>query len=85
MLVLFKLPIKLNKKLTTVLSASRGVSRLLDIILNKNLNKNNMRPLKVSIEGNIESGKSSLLNYFKQFQFIKTYDEPLEKWRNLQG
>lgn len=69
----------------SALSTTRGVSRLFDIILDRNLVKKDMRSLKVSIEGNIGSGKSSLLNYFKQFQFIKTYDEPLDKWRDLQG
>lgn len=43
------------------------------------------RPLRVSVEGNIGSGKSTLMNYFKQFSFIQTHSEPLDKWRDVQG
>lgn len=43
------------------------------------------KPFKISVEGNIGSGKSTFLNYFKQFSFVQTYDEPLDKWRNLHG
>ena len=43
------------------------------------------KPVKISVEGNIGSGKSTFLNYFKQFSFVETYYEPLEKWRDVQG
>ncbi|KAK6644736.1 hypothetical protein RUM43_001005 [Polyplax serrata] len=43
------------------------------------------RPIKISVEGNIGSGKSTFLNYFKQFSFVETYTEPLDKWRDVQG
>lgn len=48
-------------------------------------NKTMIRPLKISIEGNIGSGKSTFLNYFKQYPFVETYGEPLALWRNVQG
>ena len=38
------------------------------------------RPFVVSIEGNIGSGKSTMINYFKNFQDIQIHPEPVEKW-----
>lgn len=43
------------------------------------------RPFKVSIEGNIGSGKSTLIRYFSKFPGIETYPEPVDLWRNLKG
>ena len=34
----------------------------------------------VAIEGNIGSGKSTMINYFKQFNDVQVHAEPLEKW-----
>lgn len=51
-----------------------------------NCKENSMvRPFRVSVEGNIGSGKTTLINYFKQFSNIQTYGEPLDKWRNVDG
>ena len=38
------------------------------------------RPFVVSIEGNIGSGKSTMINYFKNFKDIQIHPEPVEKW-----
>ncbi|KAF5270185.1 hypothetical protein FQR65_LT05665 [Abscondita terminalis] len=43
------------------------------------------RPFRVSIEGNIGAGKSTLIKYFSSFSGIETYPEPIEWWRNLDG
>ncbi|KAK4873585.1 hypothetical protein RN001_012945 [Aquatica leii] len=43
------------------------------------------RPFRVSIEGNIGAGKSTLIKYFSNFAGIETYPEPIEWWRNLDG
>ncbi|XP_057669613.1 deoxynucleoside kinase-like isoform X1 [Diorhabda carinulata] len=43
------------------------------------------RPFRVSIEGNIGAGKSTLIKYFQNMPGIETYLEPLEWWRNLNG
>ena len=41
---------------------------------------NQKRPFVVSIEGNIGSGKSTMINYFKNFEDIQIHPEPVEKW-----
>ncbi|CAG9865265.1 unnamed protein product [Phyllotreta striolata] len=43
------------------------------------------RPFRVSVEGNIGAGKSTLIKYFQQTPGIDTYLEPLEWWRNVNG
>uniref|UniRef100_A0A1B6HCD5 Deoxynucleoside kinase domain-containing protein n=1 Tax=Homalodisca liturata TaxID=320908 RepID=A0A1B6HCD5_9HEMI len=43
------------------------------------------RPLRVSIEGNVGCGKSTLINYFKNFPEVDSRPEPLDDWRNVQG
>ncbi|XP_018572038.1 deoxynucleoside kinase-like isoform X2 [Anoplophora glabripennis] len=43
------------------------------------------RPFRVSIEGNIGAGKSTLIKYFSSMPGIETFAEPIEWWRNLQG
>lgn len=47
--------------------------------------KNEDRPFRVSIEGNIGAGKSTCIEYFKKVPQIETHAEPLEWWRNLNG
>ena len=42
-------------------------------------------PFHVSIEGNIGSGKSSVLAFFKKFEEFECNPEPVQKWRNFQG
>ncbi|EFA08299.2 Deoxynucleoside kinase-like Protein [Tribolium castaneum] len=43
------------------------------------------RPFRVSIEGNIGAGKSTLIDYFSRISGIETYGEPIETWRNVNG
>ena len=43
------------------------------------------RPFVVAVEGNIGSGKSTMINYFKNFNDIQIHPEPIEKWQNLNG
>lgn len=69
------------------LSCSRAIFRLSKMDVNsfeieKVVTK---RPFRVSIEGNIASGKSTLINYFKKFAFVEAHSEPLGKWRDVQG
>ncbi|XP_077291370.1 thymidine kinase 2, mitochondrial-like [Arctopsyche grandis] len=53
------------------------------LLQNKMLPKN--RPFRVSVEGNIGSGKSTCLNFFKQWDKVEIHPEPIDKWRNLNG
>ena len=39
----------------------------------------------VCVEGNIASGKSTLLEYFSSNVNIQTLPEPVDKWRNING
>ena len=54
------------------------------VVLAKDQNKtsvrNTKRPFVVSVEGNIGSGKSTMINYFKNFNDIQIHPEPIEKW-----
>lgn len=43
------------------------------------------QPFTVFVEGNVGSGKSTFLNYFKKYEDFHVLDEPIEKWKNLQG
>ncbi|XP_014670367.1 PREDICTED: thymidine kinase 2, mitochondrial-like [Priapulus caudatus] len=43
------------------------------------------RTFKVSVEGNIASGKSTFLDYFNLSPDVEVRTEPVEKWRNLHG
>ncbi|XP_018897256.2 deoxynucleoside kinase isoform X2 [Bemisia tabaci] len=43
------------------------------------------RPFKVSIEGNVGCGKSTLIDYFKQFPEVDACPEPVAEWRNFHG
>ena len=39
------------------------------------------RPVVISIEGNIGSGKTTVINYLKQFDNVQAHAEPVEKWQ----
>ena len=41
------------------------------------------RPFVVSIEGNIGSGKSTMLKYFEKFQDVELVPEPVAEWCNV--
>jgi len=43
------------------------------------------KPFVVAIEGNIGSGKSTMINYFKDFKDIQIHPEPVEKWQDCHG
>lgn len=43
------------------------------------------RPLRVSVEGNIASGKSTFLAYCAQCIDIEVIPEPVDEWQNLSG
>ncbi|XP_031639136.1 deoxynucleoside kinase-like, partial [Contarinia nasturtii] len=43
------------------------------------------RPFTVLIEGNIGVGKSTFLQYFKQYETVEVIPEPVDAWQNLNG
>lgn len=43
------------------------------------------RPFTVCIEGNIGSGKTTFLKYFKKYENTMVVPEPVELWRNVCG
>jgi len=43
------------------------------------------RPFTVIVEGNIGSGKTTFLNHFAKFKDVEVLQEPVNKWRNVQG
>lgn len=43
------------------------------------------RPFTVAVEGNIGSGKTTFLEYFKKYQNVCVLSEPVEMWRNCNG
>lgn len=44
-----------------------------------------IQPFTVFVEGNVGSGKSTFLNFFRKFDDFHVLAEPIEKWKNLQG
>jgi len=59
-----------------------GISPLKELT---NVTTPSNRPFRVSVEGNIGAGKSTLIKYFSNFKEIETYPEPIEWWRNVHG
>ncbi|XP_033754680.1 thymidine kinase 2, mitochondrial-like [Pecten maximus] len=45
----------------------------------------NEKPLTICVEGNIASGKTTFLEYFKTYADVEVYEEPVKKWRNVEG
>lgn len=43
------------------------------------------RPFTVTVEGNIGSGKTTFLEYFKKYENVCVLAEPIEMWRNCNG
>lgn len=43
------------------------------------------KPFRVAIEGNVGSGKSTLIKYFENFKNVEANPEPIETWRDLNG
>lgn len=46
---------------------------------------NEKKSFTVLVEGNIGVGKSTFLEYFKQFESVELMPEPVEAWQNLNG
>lgn len=38
------------------------------------------KPFVVAVEGNIGSGKSTMIDYFKRFADVQAHPEPVDKW-----
>lgn len=47
--------------------------------------RSNGRPLTVSVEGNIGSGKSTFLSYCQADESLDILFEPVDKWRDVNG
>ncbi|XP_045497294.1 deoxynucleoside kinase-like [Colias croceus] len=45
----------------------------------------NKRPFRVSIEGNIGSGKSTCIKHFEKYKNVEKHPEPIQEWRNVSG
>ena len=43
------------------------------------------RPFTVVVEGNIGSGKTTFLDYFAKFTDVEVLQEPVNRWRDVQG
>jgi len=43
------------------------------------------RPFTISVEGNVGSGKSTFLNFFRGYPDISVYQEPVDYWTNFHG
>ena len=50
-----------------------------------NMSSKSNKPVVISVEGNIGSGKTTVLNYLKQFDNVQVHPEPVEKWQDVQG
>nr|XP_022297325.1 thymidine kinase 2, mitochondrial-like [Crassostrea virginica] len=50
-------------------------------------NRENRKNLTICVEGNISSGKTTFLEHFKNKfkEKIETFDEPVERWRDVHG
>jgi len=43
------------------------------------------RPITIAVEGNVGSGKSTMINFFKDYPDIVLYPEPVGIWTDLNG
>ena len=44
-----------------------------------------LKPFVVTIEGNIGSGKSTMLEFYRSLEEVQLHPEPVDKWTNLNG
>lgn len=51
----------------------------------KKLDEGSARPFTLAVEGNIGSGKSTMLNCFQQFADVQLSPEPINQWCDLKG
>ncbi|OWF55155.1 thymidine kinase 2, mitochondrial-like [Mizuhopecten yessoensis] len=49
------------------------------------LSTNPDKVLTICVEGNIASGKTTFLEHFKKYSDVQVYEEPVKKWRNVEG
>jgi len=49
------------------------------------LTRTSGRPFTVSVEGNVGSGKSTFLEFFRGYPDISVYQEPVDFWTNFNG
>lgn len=69
----------------------KGWPEMQNILHEPSINMIRGLPIKMNkcvtifIEGNIGAGKSTLLERFAKYDFIKIYQEPVEKWQNFKG
>lgn len=61
------------------------MAHLLKIKSSLTTTRNHPMHLNVFLEGNIGSGKSTLIDHFSQFPNFETVPEPVSKWQNLNG
>ena len=49
------------------------------------MSSGDLRPFVIAIEGNIGSGKSTMLKYLEKFNDVQVHPEPLGKWQDVKG
>jgi len=49
------------------------------------LNRPSGRPFTITVEGNVGSGKSTFLNFFRGYPDISVYQEPVDYWTTFNG
>lgn len=59
------------------------ILNLAKLTMNRKIELN--RPFNVIVEGNIGSGKTTFLEYFKKYENVCVLAEPIEMWRNCNG
>lgn len=68
---------------TTLLFTGNLLLKLTRMAMNAKVGEN--RPFTVIVEGNIGSGKTTFLEYFKKYNNVCVLAEPIEMWRNCNG
>jgi len=49
------------------------------------LSRKSGRPFTISVEGNVGSGKTTVLEFFQQYPDMSVYPEPVSRWTNFNG
>ncbi|RVE41703.1 hypothetical protein evm_013649 [Chilo suppressalis] len=62
---------------TLIMSSVKSVSNIARTV--------HRRPFRVSIEGNIGSGKSTCIKFFEKYPVLEKHPEPINEWRNVSG
>ncbi|CAH0667008.1 unnamed protein product [Chilo suppressalis] len=66
-----------NILLSVIMSSVKSVSNIARTV--------HRRPFRVSIEGNIGSGKSTCIKFFEKYPVLEKHPEPINEWRNVSG